>query len=63
MSSDPEELVPRAKLAKEFGVNTRTIIRWQKFPAFQPTRINGRNYYSRGLIEAAKKLGIPREAK
>jgi hypothetical protein len=54
----PDELVPRRQVAKEFGVDPRTIVRWKEHSAFTPVKINGRNYYHRALVESAKKLGF-----
>jgi hypothetical protein len=53
----PEEMVPRPKVAREFGVHVRTIKRWedQRKPGFdQAIIINDRGYHQRSNIEAVK---------
>lgn len=55
-----DELVPRAKVAKECGVSVRTIHRYeaQKRPGFdQLVIINNRGYHRRSRVEAVKILG------
>lgn len=56
-STNSTELVPAPALAKEFGVNRRTISRWLvddrlQFP--KPTRINHRLYFRRVDVESWK---------
>jgi hypothetical protein len=65
-SEQPEELVPRRQVAREFGVTTRTVCRWEhsQLPGFDGrVCINRRNYHPRTLIESAKKLGFARVRK
>jgi hypothetical protein len=52
-----DTLVPRPQVAREFGVASRTIIRWelQKLPGLhEPVVINKRIYHKRSNIELAK---------
>jgi hypothetical protein len=57
---EPDELIPRTKVARELGISHRTLCRYEvgKKPGFdQPVTINGRKYHRRSRIEAAKTLG------
>ena len=50
-------LIPAPETAREFGINRRTLARWWANPAMQfpqPTRINGRLYFSRSALEIWK---------
>ena len=54
-------LIPALKVAAEFGICRRTLARWFteseiSFP--QPTRINGRLYFSRAAIEDWKNARV-----
>jgi hypothetical protein len=55
-----DELVPRQRVAKELGVTSRTICRYEveKRPGFdRPVKINNRVFHPRSRIEAVKALG------
>jgi hypothetical protein len=52
-----DTLVPRPQVAREFGVASRTVIRWelQKLPGLhEPVVINKRVYHRRSNVELAK---------
>lgn len=55
-----EELIPRTKVARELGITTRTVCRYEveKRPGFdRPVKIGGRIFHPRSRIEAVKILG------
>jgi DNA-binding XRE family transcriptional regulator len=55
-----DDLVPRAKVAREIGVSHRTICRWEadRRPGFDaPVKIGARVFHPRSRIEAVKALG------
>ena len=63
----PEELVPRAKVLREFNISMRCLLNWEaaKVPGFdRPVKIGNRTYHPRSRLEAVKILGnlLPREA-
>lgn len=59
------DLIPTAALAKELGVNRRTLVRWvDKGKCPTPKVFNRRMYFERSAIEAWKKsLGNARVIK
>jgi len=60
MSMTVEELVPRPKVAKELGISSRTICRYEieRRAGFDhPVKIGGRVFHPRSRIEALKTLG------
>jgi CENP-B N-terminal DNA-binding domain len=57
MQNDFDLLVPRAQIAKEFGICHQTVRRWEaaKVPGFdERVEIQGRIYHRRSCIERAK---------
>jgi hypothetical protein len=55
---DPEEMVPRGSVAREWNVCTRSVARWEKakIPGFdEPIFHNGRVYHRRKKLELAKR--------
>jgi hypothetical protein len=58
MLNDPDEIIPRGPLSREFHVCPRTIARWEKakLAGFdEPIEINGRIYHRRRRVELAKR--------
>jgi predicted DNA-binding transcriptional regulator AlpA len=52
-SADDDQLIPDPKVAKQFGVTTRTIDRWDEDPELdfpKAVEINGRKYRRRKEI-------------
>jgi DNA-binding transcriptional MerR regulator len=48
MSDQSTDLLPRRLVAERYGVNPRTIVRWENDPNLrfpQPLTINNRQYY------------------
>jgi hypothetical protein len=56
--SEPEELVPRRKAAREWNRDPRTIARWEKAKLLgfdEPIAMNGHIYHRRSRLELAKR--------
>jgi predicted DNA-binding transcriptional regulator AlpA len=55
-----EQLIPRPIVAKELGISSRTVCRYEveKRPGFdKPVKMGGRVFHPRSRIDAVKALG------
>jgi hypothetical protein len=55
MSAESTDLLPRRAVAERYGVNVRTIVRWENDPALRfpkPIEINKRQYFHEAELSA-----------
>jgi MerR HTH family regulatory protein len=56
------DLLPRRLVSERYGVNPRTVVRWEKDPGLgfpQPITINGRAYFSETELTAFDRTRRP----
>jgi len=62
MSAESTDLLPRRAVAERYGVNVRTIVRWENDPGLcfpQPIEINKRHYFREAELTTFERTRRP----